>query len=30
MDIDFEDSPFSGFVGFTNGELEDLWKYLFT
>ena len=29
MDIDFENSPFSNFDGFTNKELEDIWKYLF-
>ena len=29
MDINFETSPFSNFAGFTNKELEDIWKYLF-
>ena len=28
MDIDFENSPFSGFSGFTNEEFEGLWNYL--
>ena len=30
MDIDFENSPFSGFAGFTNKELEVIWNFLFT
>ena len=29
MDINFETSPFSNFAGFTNKELENIWKYLF-
>ena len=28
MDIDFENSPFSGFSGLTNEEFEGLWNYL--
>ena len=30
MDIDFENSPFSGFAGFTNKELEGIWNNLFS
>ena len=29
MNIDFENSPFSGFSNFTNEEFEGLWHYLF-
>ena len=30
ININFQVSPFSGFAGFTNDELECIWKYLYS